>query len=538
MATSSLIGGVVDTVRAKWVSSREESTLGRRHLAIGAVVGALVVGGIVRAAVPDSTTGQITACVVKSGPSAGTVRIIDTATASCRSTERAVTWQAQGVRWRGAWSSTKAYRTNDVVSRLGSSYVALAGSTNVSPPNAAKWAVFAAAGSAGAIGASGPPGPAGEIGPAGPSGPQHGRTIRATRALVASADSVGLMSHVTVGLDGLPIVAYLDETNAAMKFLKCADALCSSGSTVDLGTAISNTGIALTLDAKGLPLVVFGDTVGNVVAVSCADLSCTVSARAVILATGQESIYDTSITVGADGLPVVMAVDAASTLYLMKCTVVDCMEATPLTAVVVASTGAVTYGVGLTVGSDGVPIATFAHYDAAGPTVDLMLARCDDATCSAVTTTTLLTDAGYWSSVVIGADGNPVIASYRGSSPGLWISRCGDTTCTAVSSSRVDGSSDHILGYYTSMVMGPDGRPLIAHHDVSGPGLLLSRCNDAQCSTVTTETVEAGGNIGLHPSLAVVPGGSLLVTYYDLDNTDLRVANIVSRGWAPNDWGS
>ncbi|MEA2169736.1 MAG: hypothetical protein QOF76_3036, partial [Solirubrobacteraceae bacterium] len=75
------------------------------------------------------------------------------------------------LKFRGAWSAATAYDANDVVSNSGSSFLALAASTNKPPgSNPALWALLAKAGSNGAKGATGPTGPKGATGPTGPRG--------------------------------------------------------------------------------------------------------------------------------------------------------------------------------------------------------------------------------------------------------------------------------------------------------------------------------------------------------------------------------
>ena len=62
----------------------------------------------------------------------------------------------QGFTWRGAWSNATAYAAYDTVSYGGSSYVAIAGSTNVVPgTDATKWNPLAAKGDTGAAGGGG-----------------------------------------------------------------------------------------------------------------------------------------------------------------------------------------------------------------------------------------------------------------------------------------------------------------------------------------------------------------------------------------------
>ena len=83
-----------------------------------------------------------------------------------------------GFVFQGAWNSTQTYATNDVVTRDGSVYVAVAVNTGQSPLNGGFWSLFAPGGATGATGGIGPAGPAGIAGPqgsqgiAGPAGPQ------------------------------------------------------------------------------------------------------------------------------------------------------------------------------------------------------------------------------------------------------------------------------------------------------------------------------------------------------------------------------
>jgi hypothetical protein len=92
--------------------------------------------------------------------------------------------QGQNVNWRGTWSSVNSYNPYDGVVYNGSSYVALAPSTNVPPPDPAHWQLIAQEGATGPTGATGPqgstgpqgaastvPGPQGPAGPTGPPGP-------------------------------------------------------------------------------------------------------------------------------------------------------------------------------------------------------------------------------------------------------------------------------------------------------------------------------------------------------------------------------
>jgi len=120
------------------------------------IVGATVAVGVAWAAIPGSATGTITACYPTSGASKGVLRVIDEqAGANCGAGYAKLRWQADGMRWRGAWSSTNTYYGGDVVARDGSSYVATRPSHGVTPPTANYWALMAAAGATGATGPAG-----------------------------------------------------------------------------------------------------------------------------------------------------------------------------------------------------------------------------------------------------------------------------------------------------------------------------------------------------------------------------------------------
>jgi hypothetical protein len=130
------------------MSKRFTRVSARSRWGIAALVAALLAaGGFAYAAVPNSSTGQITVCYPAAGATAGQLRVIDyQAGARCRSTEKMLSWQQSGMRYRGSWKGTVGYSPNDVVVSAGSAYVAIAASANVAPTDTNKWAVFAAKG--------------------------------------------------------------------------------------------------------------------------------------------------------------------------------------------------------------------------------------------------------------------------------------------------------------------------------------------------------------------------------------------------------
>ena len=141
--------------------------------AFGLVASAAAVGAA-SAAIPNSSTGVISACYRTNG----SLRIIDRqARAACVTGERLLEWSSSSVRYRGAWGATVAYRSNDIVTFGGSAYLAKLNSRGIRPTSVAQWGLLApkgatgATGATGAAGATGATGAAGAVGPAGTSGP-------------------------------------------------------------------------------------------------------------------------------------------------------------------------------------------------------------------------------------------------------------------------------------------------------------------------------------------------------------------------------
>jgi hypothetical protein len=147
----------------------------RAVLAVTLLAGAAVAaGGIAVASIPDQS-GVIHGCYNKTD---GTLRVIDTASHHCRSTEIAIQWNRTGppgapgaagrtgsagpagppgIVWRGSWDPTTNYQKGDAVLFGGSSYIA-SGTPNAAtapPDDATNWSILAARGETGQPGGPG-----------------------------------------------------------------------------------------------------------------------------------------------------------------------------------------------------------------------------------------------------------------------------------------------------------------------------------------------------------------------------------------------
>jgi hypothetical protein len=127
----------------------------RTSLVVVAVVllAGLVGWGIAQATVPTAG-GTYYACASKAS---GALRVVNYPMAKCKATEKLLSWQR--LSWRGIWNASTSYTGGSLVSRAGSTWIALKSGKAHSPAAGSPyWSVFASQGSQGAPGPSGAPG--------------------------------------------------------------------------------------------------------------------------------------------------------------------------------------------------------------------------------------------------------------------------------------------------------------------------------------------------------------------------------------------
>lgn len=181
------------------------------------------------------------------------------------------------------------------------------------------------------------------------------------------------------------------------------------------------------------------------------------------------------ISVGADGLPVI-AYHAGGTfigedgwagtgsLKLAACKDDACSSAKITT---VANDAEVSGDIGLTIGSDGLPLITYFR---GAPANDLVAVHCKTSQCKASDSTALVTagDVGKRSSVAIDPFGLPIIAFSNETTGGVHVARCADVACSSTSSiDLVDAAADPadtVMGKDgVAIAVGTDGNPIVAY---------------------------------------------------------------------------
>ena len=136
------------------------------------------------------------------------------------------------------------------------------------------------------------------------------------------AGTVGRYNSITVGADGLPVVSYLDSNSGGLLVVRCANAAC--GAVAGPPTIVDGTGTpdvqdtSITIGADGLPIIAYYDGVAVSLRVAkCGDVGCTAGNTVVTVDTDFVGEYP-SITIGTDGRPII-AYRGDSRLKVAQC---------------------------------------------------------------------------------------------------------------------------------------------------------------------------------------------------------------------------
>jgi hypothetical protein len=131
------------------------------------------------------------------------------------------------------------------------------------------------------------------------------------------------------------------------------------------------------------------------------------------------------------------------------------------------STGTVGRYTSIAIGTNGNPI--ISYYDSTNR--DLKIAACNNPTCTTSTNTTIDSTGpvGRYTSIAIGTNGNPIISYYDSTNTDLKVAACNNPTCTGIAegdrstNTTIDSNGD--VGYYTSIAIGTNGNPIISYFD-------------------------------------------------------------------------
>jgi hypothetical protein len=286
---------------------------------------------------------------------------------------------------------------------------------------------------------------------------------------------VGCEPHtsITIGADGLALIGYTVSSVAHPKVAHCSDVTCTSATISTFGEPdhFAFQTNSITIGADGLGLIAFLEPKGLVPKVAhCVDIACS-DATVTSFDPNANLFRDgISVTIGADGLALISY--NGSGLKVAHCSNVACTVATTATL----HNGDVGDWSSITTGSDGLGLVSYLDR----PNGSLKVAHCSDVPCSSATTATLDTgDIGGFSSITIGADGLGLIA-YEAPQTRLGplkVAHCSNITCSSATTTTVEGAGN-LFG--TALVIGADGLGLVSYNN-QGSGLTVVHCSNVFC---------------------------------------------------------
>ena len=376
----------------------------------------------------------------------------------------------------------------------------------------------------------------------GVTGAQYGRDIAAVSTLVAG---VGVPApndvSITVGADGFPVLAFLVPfdplfpLNGDLTIVKCVDPACSSPVTpVSTGyTGILSHLTSITIGADGNPIVAFSGVAGALKVTKCTTPNCISFGPDTTL--DATAALDPAIAIGADGNPIVSYYDSVTaSLKVAHCPDPECIDpVTPVTVDPAVADPAVDAGSfsSITIGVDGNPVISYYDFPAG-----VKVVKCSDATCTTHRAPVTLDSAALGNtSIAIGVDANPVISYADVNTQDLKIVHCVDQACSgAVTPVTLDANA---LGVFTtSLAISADGNPYVSY--TSNGVVTVIRCANTACTVAKAPlTVDLDGGVG---SQAMAIGGDAnpVIAYVDaLATGDVRVAKLTHSSWTPYGWG-
>jgi hypothetical protein len=136
-------------------------------------------------------------------------------------------------------------------------------------------------------------------------------------------------------------------------------------------------------------------------------------------------------------------------------------------------------------------------------------------------------DAGNYSSIAVGPNGDPMVSYLDWPSGDLKFATCDmvATGCDAPGdwTTKVIVDSDGNVGHYTSIAVDPNGDPMISYQDATNYNLKFARCDMSATGgcdetsdwTPSIVTVDSAELVGYYTSIAVDGNGDPMISYTD-----------------------
>ncbi len=246
----------------------------------------------------------------------------------------------------------------------------------------------------------------------------------------SSAVAVGRHSSMAISADGFPVISYYDGTNGTLKVAKCVNASCAGATITTLdGIAATDVGrfTSITVPVDGLPVISYLDVTNfDLKVVKCSVANCsTFNTPVTVDGAGASLVGEhTSIAKSADGFPIIAYFSNSTfALKVAKCINAGCTGATlvnPLSGGVQGSQ------LSIAVPADGLPV--ISHAVSGG---GLRVVKCGNASCTSGNVFSTVDPVGINGAAILvpASDDLPVIAYDDRFNSDLKVVKCSNSGC-------------------------------------------------------------------------------------------------------------
>jgi hypothetical protein len=152
-----------------------------------------------------------------------------------------------------------------------------------------------------------------------------------TTTAVDTSNTVGQMTSIAIGTDGLPVISAYDSTNADLRVTHCGNQACGAGNTTTAVDTTNSVGAysSIAIGTDGLPMISYQYSTGPFLKVThCGNQPCTSGNVSTVVDNANDYGRLTSIAIGTDGLPVISSYsNGFGTLRFAHCATKDCASA-------------------------------------------------------------------------------------------------------------------------------------------------------------------------------------------------------------------
>ena len=334
---------------------------------------------------------------------------------------------------------------------------------------------------------------------------------------------------MAIGSDGLPIIAHRNDVGGTLRVTHCGNAACTSGNSSVVIAGASPITPRIAVGTDGLPIIAFGEPGGELFVHHCTDRLCTVGTTSTVdtaAAAGGDVGRSVSLAIGRDGLPIVSHQNVnTGALRVTHCGSVACDNGNTSTTVDDQS-NVLGERTAIGIGGDGLPF--IAYRDVTAGT--LLVMHCGNAACSSGNLRRPIEPTESAAiAVAIGTDGLPVISHrFNGA---LRVVHCGNALCSAGNLSTAADTDPGLAGMHSSIAIGSDGLPVISHRGEASRTLRFTRCGNVACSSGNASTAidDPVLEVGSYTSIAIGTDGLPVVAHKETTTEALRVTKCLSR---------